>query len=121
MKMRFRVPLIVLVCAKLLSFPPAPVQFSQQGPKLAGTGAVGNALEGASVSLSGDADAAIVAANLDNSNAVAVCVFAAPPSEREILAAEASAARRGRLACPQNRLMASMHVRSGSEGLSCHR
>jgi hypothetical protein len=43
MKMRHRVPLIVLVCATLLSSHPALALFSQQGPKLVGTGAVGNA------------------------------------------------------------------------------
>ncbi len=48
MKMRMRHPiaLIVLVCATLLSARPALAQFSQQGPKLVGTGAVGSASQG---------------------------------------------------------------------------
>jgi hypothetical protein len=41
--MRHLVALIVLVCATLLSSHPALAQFSQQGPKLVGTGAVGDA------------------------------------------------------------------------------
>ncbi len=52
--MRHRVPLIVLVCATLLSSHPALAQFSQQGPKLVGTVAMGNAGQGISVFLSAD-------------------------------------------------------------------
>ena len=76
-KMRHRVPLIGLVCATLLSSHPALAQFSQQGPKLVGTGAVGGALQGASVSLSADGNTAIVGGLGDNSNAGAAWVFAA--------------------------------------------
>jgi hypothetical protein len=39
-EMRPRVPLIILVCATLFSSHPARAQFSQQGPKLMGTGTV---------------------------------------------------------------------------------
>ena len=46
MKMRHLVALIVLVCASLFSSHPALAQFSQQGPKLVGTGAVGGANQG---------------------------------------------------------------------------
>src|ERR1019366_7166343 len=52
--------LLVLVCATLLSAQPARAQFSKQGPKLVGTGAVGNAGQGVSVSLSADGNTAIV-------------------------------------------------------------
>jgi hypothetical protein len=41
-------------------------QFSQQGPKLVGTGAVGNARQGRSVSLSADGNTAIVGGWVDN-------------------------------------------------------
>ena len=40
--------------------------WSQQGPKLVGTGAVGNAVQGSSVSLSGDGNTAIVGGFQDN-------------------------------------------------------
>jgi hypothetical protein len=62
MKMRTRhhIALIVLVSAMLLSSHPALGQFSQQGPKLVGTGAVGNAEQGLSVSLAADGNTAIV-------------------------------------------------------------
>jgi hypothetical protein len=51
-------PVIMLACSLL----PAPVraQFAEQGPKLVGTGAIGNAEQGHSVSLSGDGNTAIV-------------------------------------------------------------
>jgi photosystem II stability/assembly factor-like uncharacterized protein len=49
--------------------------FSQQGPKLVGTGAVGNAGQGTSVSLSADGNTAIVGGYLDNSNAGAAWVW----------------------------------------------
>jgi pimeloyl-ACP methyl ester carboxylesterase len=74
MKMRHRVPLIVLVCATLLSSHPALAQFSQQGPKLVGAGAAGSALQGWSVSLSADGNTAIVGGR-DNSNAGAAWVW----------------------------------------------
>jgi hypothetical protein len=71
---KFPFTLIVLVCATLLSSHPARAQFSQQGPKLVGTGAVGNANQGVSVSLSADGNTAIVGGNADNSNAGAAWV-----------------------------------------------
>ena len=78
MKMRHRVPLIVLVCAMVLSSHPALAQFSQQGPKLVGTGAVGSAQQGRAVSLSADGNTAIVGGYGDNSNAGAAWVFVSP-------------------------------------------
>ena len=66
MKMRHPVALIVLVCATLLSSRPALAQFSQQGPKLVGTGAVGTAQQGNSVSVSADGNTAIVGGLGDN-------------------------------------------------------
>src|ERR1017187_4510508 len=63
--------LIVLVCATLLSSQPARAQFSQQGPKLVGTGAVGN-YQGLSVALSADGNRAIVGARNDTSGTGAV-------------------------------------------------
>ena len=47
----------------------APGQFTQQGSKLVGTGAVGNAQQGSSVALSGDGNTVIVGGPHDNSNA----------------------------------------------------
>src|ERR1035437_5399947 len=58
-KVRHRVALTLLVCATLLSSRSALAQFSQQGPKLVGTGAVGGAYQGISVSLSADGNTAI--------------------------------------------------------------
>jgi hypothetical protein len=49
--------------------------WSQQGPKLVGTGAVGNAQQGWSVSLSADGNTALIGGNLDNNNAGATWVF----------------------------------------------
>ena len=49
--------------------------WSQQGSKLVGTGAVGNAQQGLSVALSADGNTAIVGGHLDNSNAGAAWVF----------------------------------------------
>jgi Divergent InlB B-repeat domain len=51
------------------------VQFSQQGPKLLGTGTVGLAEQGWSVALSADGNTAIVGGNSDNSNVGAVWVY----------------------------------------------
>ncbi len=50
-------------------------QFSQQGPKLVGTGAVGNAQQGFSVSLSADGNTAIVGGPGDNGGAGAAWVW----------------------------------------------
>jgi hypothetical protein len=49
--------------------------WSQQGSKLVGTGAVGNAQQGISVALSNDGDTAIVGGNGDNSKVGAAWVF----------------------------------------------
>jgi len=65
-KIRHPVVLIVLLGAMLLSSHPALAQFSQQGPKLVGTGAVGNSAQGVSVSLSADGNTAIVGGYLDD-------------------------------------------------------
>ena len=73
--MRHRVTLVVLVCATLLSAHPALAQFSQQGPKLVGTGAVGNAQQGQSVSVSADGNTAIVGGSGDNSNVGAAWIW----------------------------------------------
>jgi hypothetical protein len=75
MKMRHLVALIVLVCATLFSSHPVLAQFSQQGPKLVGTGAVGNTLQGSSVSLSGDGNTAIVGGHGENYGAGAAWVW----------------------------------------------
>jgi hypothetical protein len=60
-----------LVCAAR----PAAAQFSQQGPKLVGAGAVGNARQGAAVALSADGNTALWGAPNDNSNAGAAWLF----------------------------------------------
>jgi uncharacterized protein YjdB len=49
--------------------------WTQQGPKLIGTGAVGNALQGSSVSLSADGNTAIVGGYSDNGGVGAAWVF----------------------------------------------
>jgi len=50
--------------------------WSQQGPKLVGTGAIGSAQQGSSVSLSGDGNTAIVGGVSDNGGLGAAWVFA---------------------------------------------
>jgi hypothetical protein len=66
----------VLVFAALVcGAQPASAQFSQQGQKLVGGGAVGAAEQGSSVALSGDGSNAIVGGPADNSNAGAAWVF----------------------------------------------
>jgi FG-GAP repeat protein len=67
-------PVIVLVCSLLPV--PAQAQFFQQGPKLVGTGALGDAFQGNSVALSGDGNNAIVGAPFDNGNAGAAWIYA---------------------------------------------
>lgn len=47
----------------------------QQGEKLVGTGAIGSALQGVSVSLSADGNTAIIGGNSDSSNIGAVWIF----------------------------------------------
>jgi hypothetical protein len=61
----------VLVCAAR----PAAAQFTQQGQKLFGSGAVGGALQGYSVALSAAGSTAIVGGPYDNSDAGAAWVF----------------------------------------------
>ena len=53
----------------------ALAQFTQQGPKLVGTGAVGSASQGFSVALSGDGNTAIVGGPDDNADVGAAWVF----------------------------------------------
>jgi antibiotic biosynthesis monooxygenase (ABM) superfamily enzyme len=65
--------LTALVC--LIAFGQANAQFSQQGSKLVGTGAVGTAAQGSSVSLSSDGNTAIVGGMWDNSNAGAAWIW----------------------------------------------
>ena len=64
---------VVLVCSLLPA--PAWAQFTQQGPKLVGTGAVGAAGQGTSVSLSGDGNTAIVGGPGDNILAGAAWIY----------------------------------------------
>ena len=65
-----------LLCAALFwPMQPALAQFTQQGPKLVGTGAVGQADEGFSVALSGDGHTAILGGPFDNSEVGAAWVF----------------------------------------------
>jgi hypothetical protein len=59
----------------LLLLNPAFAQFTQQGPKLLGNGAIGPAKQGWSVALSGDSNTAIVGGPTDNSNAGAAWVY----------------------------------------------
>jgi hypothetical protein len=49
--------------------------WTQQGPKLVGTGAVGAAQQGNSVALSADGNTAVIGGNIDNANAGAAWVF----------------------------------------------
>jgi hypothetical protein len=67
---------ILISAALLLSSGLALAQFTQQGPKLVGTGAVGQAHQGGSVALSADGNTAIVGGNSDNGgNGGAAWVF----------------------------------------------
>jgi hypothetical protein len=68
--------LLVLISATLLfSSQLALAQFTQQGPKLVGTGAVALSCQGSSVALSADGSTAIVGGFGDNSNGC--CIGAA--------------------------------------------
>jgi hypothetical protein len=58
---------LIFACL-LLSQSPTLAQFTQQGPKLVGTGAVGNSQQGWSVALSDDGNTAIVGGPGDSSN-----------------------------------------------------
>src|SRR5258706_5567272 len=76
MKMRHFIALTILVCATMVSSDQACGQFSQQGPKLVGTGAVvPPAQQGKSVSVSADGNTAILGGPGDNSDAGAAWVW----------------------------------------------
>ena len=81
MRTRHLVAVSVLACATLLATHPALAQFSQQGPKLVGSGAVEVARQGDSVSLSADGDTATVGGSSKNSGAGAARVFIASSQE----------------------------------------
>jgi len=68
-------PLVLFVAVLLVPFTITAQEWIQQGSKLVGTGAVGNAGQGYSVSLSSDGNTAIVGASEDNSTAGAVWVW----------------------------------------------
>jgi len=72
-KPRFRIS--ILVGVTLMVFTPTAAQFSQRGGKLVGLGAVGNASQGYSVSLSADGNTAIVGGPSDNSDTGAAWVY----------------------------------------------
>ena len=59
---------VLIFAALLLSSQLALAQFTQQGPKLVGTGASGAAAQGYSVALSADGNTAIVGGPTDNPN-----------------------------------------------------
>jgi antibiotic biosynthesis monooxygenase (ABM) superfamily enzyme len=73
-RIRDRGWLVVHVVFFLL-VPSAYAQFSQQGPKLVGTGAAGMAQQGFSVAISGDGNTAIVGGVLDNDSTGAAWVW----------------------------------------------
>jgi hypothetical protein len=67
---------IALLCAAMLwPAQSAWADFTQQGPKLVGSDAVGNAEQGFSVALSGDGNTAIVGGPLDHAGSGAAWVF----------------------------------------------
>ena len=66
---------VLIFAALLFSSQLALAQFTQQGPKLVGTGAVGNSVQGHSVALSADGSTAIVGGTGDNSHSGAVWVY----------------------------------------------
>jgi hypothetical protein len=66
---------ILSIATLIFSFELALAQFSQQGPKLVGTGVVGSAEQGFSVAMSADGNTAIVGGFQDNSNAGAAWVY----------------------------------------------
>jgi hypothetical protein len=79
MKSGHHVPYVLAVVVLVCSLKPTPTQaqFSQQGPKLVGAGAVGTlpANQGLSVSLSGDRTTAIVGGPFDNDQVGAAWVY----------------------------------------------
>src|SRR5262249_12381124 len=73
---RSMAPLVTAVLSAALLCPEAALAgFKQQGPKLVGTGAVGNAQQGRSVALSADGNTVIVGGISDNNTAGAAWVF----------------------------------------------
>jgi hypothetical protein len=66
-------PVVTLACSLLPG--PAQRQFTQQGPKLAGTGAIGNAAQGVSVAPSADGNTTIVGRVGDDNFAGAAWVY----------------------------------------------
>jgi hypothetical protein len=72
----FSLSVVVLAWTPLLA--PAQAQFTQQGPKLVGTGAIGAAFQGDAVALSGDGNTVIVGGREDNGGAGAAWVSRAP-------------------------------------------
>jgi hypothetical protein len=67
---------VLILAALLFSSQLAQAQFTQQGPKLVGTGAVGpQVLQGESVALSADGNTAIVGGYHDNAQAGAAWVY----------------------------------------------
>ena len=73
--LRVLAPSALAFIVLLVSSPMTLAQFSQQGPKLVGTGAMGAAQEGHSVSLSSDGNTAIVGGQADSGNIGAAWVF----------------------------------------------
>ncbi len=67
--------LSVCIIPNLLFAPKGQAQFTQQGPKLVGTGVVGLSEQGSSVAISSDGNTAVVGGIKDNSFAGAVWVF----------------------------------------------
>ena len=70
--LRRGLPAFLLVCGLLPAF--AQAQFTQQGPKLVGTGAVGTPEQGP-VSLSANGNTAIIGGPVDNNGIGATWVF----------------------------------------------
>jgi len=68
---------VLALLAAVLVWPaqPALADFTQNQPKLVGTGAVGASQQGSSVALSGDGKTAIVGGDLDNNGVGAAWVF----------------------------------------------
>jgi hypothetical protein len=66
---------VLIFAALLFSSQLALAQFSQQGPKLVGTGAIGVPGQGYSVAVSADGNTVIVGGSSDNSNTGAAWVF----------------------------------------------
>src|SRR6516225_1352751 len=66
---------ILIFVALLFSSQLALAQFTQQGPKLVGTGAIGQSQQGYSVALSADGNTAIVGGPFDNGSVGAALVY----------------------------------------------